>query len=142
MTSAWLDAVTGGSANDGGWPFASATPSEMRSRGSDLSTKSLSERTSRDDASHAPAGATPVQPTAPSGQSETHTAPSFSPVVAGKSVVATSALASGSGTWFGFATRKRRSNETIIAEGGGGGPKACRHRSGPVPSGAETSSGQ
>jgi len=142
VTSAWLEAVMGGSANDGGWPLARATPFAMRSCGSDLSTKSPTERTSREDAWQAPGAGAPVQPAAPSAHSVTQTAPSFSPDVAGKSVVATSALASGSGTWFGFETWKRRSNETNMAAGGGGGPKACRQRKEAAPSGAETSSGQ
>src|SRR5690349_15290486 len=116
-------------------------PFAIRSWGSDLSTKSDSDRTSRDDASHAPGGGVPLQ-LVPSAHSVTQTAPSFSLVAAGNSVVATSALATGTGTWLGFAMWNFRSKETIIALGEGAGPNACWQMNAPAPSGAETSCGQ
>src|SRR5271170_1254024 len=103
-------------------------PSATSSAGSALFVKSASERTSREDASHAPGAGAPVHPATPSAHSVTHAAPSYSPEVVGNSVVATSALDSGSGTWLGFETWKRRSNATTSAAGGGGGPKAWPHR--------------
>ena len=97
MTSTWLEAATGGSENCGGWPPASARPFAISSCGSDRSTKSDNEWTSRVEASHAPGGGVPLQPV-PFAHSVTQTAPSFWLLAAGNNVVATSALATGTGT--------------------------------------------
>ena len=79
-------------------PAASASPFAIRSWGTESFTKSASERTSRDDASHAPGGgAPPLHPTAPAGQRLTQIAPSFALAVAGKTVAAARMLATGSG---------------------------------------------
>jgi hypothetical protein len=110
----------------------------MRSWGSDLSTKSWSERTSREDASHAPGAGSPVQPAAPAG-AEAHADGTELLVRRGREDGGGGEHArDGQRMLLGFETWKRRSKATVIALGAGRGPKSCSQRSAAPPSGTDT----